>query len=92
MVTTSLSLIFPDKMTNRRKDSRRNYPRLRNGKLEGGGLFRPHIFLEDKKELWVLCESHITAMGIGSYCKNAFPDYTLCLCSRKTFLNLGGKL
>ena len=31
-------------MTNRNR-----YPRMRNGKLEGGGIFRPHIFLEDKK-------------------------------------------
>ena len=92
MVTTSLSLIFPDKMTNRRKDSRRNYPRLRNGKLEGGGLFRPHIFIEEKKQIWVLCESHITAMGIGSYVRSAFPDYELCLCRRETFLKMGGKL
>ena len=79
-------------MTNLRKDSRRNYPRLRNGKLEGGGLFRPHIFLEDKKEIWVLCESSITAMGIGSYVKSAFPDYKLCLCRRETFLRMGGKI
>ena len=44
------------------------YPRLRNGKLEGGGLFRPHIFLEEKKKIWVLCESSITSMGIGKAC------------------------
>ena len=50
------------------------YPRLRNGKLEGGGLFRPHIFIEEKKEIWVLCESSITAMGIGAYIRIAFPD------------------
>ena len=71
---------------------RRNYPRLRNGKLEGGGLFRPHIFLEEKKEIWVLCESSITAMGIGSVVRRSFPDYKLCLCNRKTFLGMGGKL
>ena len=70
---------------------RKNYPRLRNGKLEGG-IFRPHIFLEDKKEIWVLCESSITAMGIGSYVRSAFPDYKLCLCRRETFLRMGGKL
>ena len=68
------------------------YPRLRNGKLEGGGLPSNHIFLEEKKEVWVLCESSITAMGIGAYFKNAFPDYTLCLCTRETFLRLGGKI
>ena len=74
-------------MTNRNR-----YPRMRNGKLEGGGLFRPHIFLEDKKEIWVLCESSITAMGIGAVVRSAFPDYKLCLCNRKTFLDVGGKL
>jgi len=77
----------PDKMTNRK-----NYPRLRNGKLEGGGLFRPHIFVEEKKEIWVLCESSITAMGIGAAVRSAFPDYKLCLCNRKTFLSMGGKI
>ena len=71
---------------------RKNYPRLQNGKLEGSGIFRPHIFNEEKKEIWVLCESHITAMGIGNYVRNAFPDYELCLCNRETFLRMGGKL
>ena len=51
-----------------------------------------HIFLEEKKEVWVLCESSITAMGIGSYFRSAFPDYELCLCNRETFLRMGGKL
>ena len=75
-------------------NSKRNrfYSRLRNGKLEGGSLPRNHIFIEEKKEVWVLCESSITAMGISSYVKSAFPDYTLCLCNRQTFLKMGGKL
>ncbi len=71
---------------------RKNYPRLRNGKLGGGGLPQHHIFVEEKKQIWVLCESHITAMGIGSYVRSAFPDYELCLCRRETFLRMGGKL
>ena len=71
----------------------RHYLRLRNGKLEGrGGVPRPHIFDEEKKEIWVLCESSITAMGIGSYVKSAFPQYKLCLCNRETFLRMGGKI
>ena len=53
---------------------RKNYPRLQNGKLEGSGIFRPHLFIAEKQQIWVLCESHITAMGIGSYVRNAFPD------------------
>ena len=74
-------------------NSKRNrfYSRLRNGKLEGrGGVPRPHIFNEEKKEIWVLCESSITAMGIGNYVRNAFPDYEICLCNRETFLRMGG--
>jgi len=71
---------------------RRHYPRLRNGKLGGGGLPPDHIFVEDKKQLWVLCQSSLTAMGIGQYCRNAFPDYELCLCNRETFLRMGGKI
>ena len=76
-------------------NSNRNrfYSRLRNGKLEGKGeLFRPHIFDEENKKIWVPCESSITAMGIGNYISNAFTDYELCLCNRETFLRMGGKL
>ena len=68
------------------------YPKLRNGKLEGGGLPRNHLFVEEKKQIWVLCESSITAMGVSSYIKDAFPEYELCLCNRKTFLRMGGKV
>jgi len=72
--------------------TRKNYPRLRNGKLEGGGLPRHHIFVEEKKQLWVLCQSSLTAMGIGQYCRSAFPEYELCLCNRETFLKMKGKI
>ena len=68
------------------------YPKVRNGKLERGGLPRNHIFVEEKKQLWVLCQSSLTAMGIGQYCKSAFPEYELCLCNKETYLRLGGKL
>ena len=75
-------------------NSKRNrfYSRLRNGKLEGGSLPRNHIFIEEKKEVWVLCESSISAMGIGAVMRRSFPDYKLCLCNRETFLSMGGKL
>ena len=29
--------------------NKRNYPRIGNGKLDCGGLFPPHIFVEEKK-------------------------------------------
>ena len=71
---------------------KKHYPRLRNGKLEGGALSSHHIFIEKKKEVWVLCQSSLAAMAIGATMKKSFPDYTLCLCDRETFLRLGGKL
>tara|TARA_Y100001938_G_C7858487_1_gene314379 strand:+ start:253 stop:471 length:219 start_codon:yes stop_codon:yes gene_type:complete len=71
---------------------RNQYPRLRNGKLEGGGLPSNHIFLEEKKEVWVLCESSLGAMGISAVMKKSFPEYKLCLCNRETFLRLGGNI
>ena len=51
-----------------------------------------HIFLEDKKEIWALCTSSLSAMAISARMKKSFPDYTLCLCNRETFLRLGGKI
>ena len=51
-----------------------------------------HIFLEDKKEIWALCTSSLGAMAISARFKKSFPDYTLCLCNRETFLRLGGKI
>ena len=68
--------------------NRKNYPRLRNGKLEGGALPSNHIFIEEKKEIWVLCESSISAMGIGAVIRDYYPQYTCCLCNRKTYENL----
>ncbi len=50
-----------------------------------------HIFLEEKKEIWALCESSIAAMAISARMKKSFPDYELCLCNRETFLRMGGK-
>ena len=68
------------------------YPKVRNGQFSGGGLPRNHIFVEEKKQIWVLCESSLTAMGIGSYVRSAFPEYELCLCRKDTFLRMGGKI
>ena len=70
----------------------RFYSKLRNGKLEGGLLPRNHIIIEEKKEVWVLCESSISAMGIGALMKRSFPQYKLCLCDRENSLRMGGKL
>ena len=71
---------------------KRFYNRIRNGKLEGRGIPRNAIVLEDKKEVWCLCTSSITAMGLSAMVKQSYPGYKLCLCNRETYLKLGGKL
>ena len=58
--------------------NRRNYPN--------------HIFLEEKKEIWALCTSSLSAMAISARMKKSFPDYTLNLCNRETFIKMGGKV
>ena len=51
-----------------------------------------HIFIEDKKEIWALCTSSFSAMAISKRMKESFPQYTLNLCNRETFLRMGGKI
>jgi len=48
----------------------------------------PHVVLEDKKEVWIVCNSSITAKGIPTLMKKYFPDYTACLCSSDYFEKL----
>ena len=58
-------------MNNSKKN--RFYSRMRHGKLERrGGITRQHIFIEEKKEVWILCESSNTAMGIEAIMKKQF--------------------
>ena len=68
----------------------------KNKNLVGSSSMRKqyptHIFLEDKKEIWALCTSSIGAMAISARMKKSFPEYTLCLCSKETFLSKGGKV
>ena len=68
----------------------------KNKNLVGSSSMRKqyptHIFLEDKKEIWALCTSSLSAMAISARMKKSFPQYTLCLCNRETFLRMGGKV
>jgi hypothetical protein len=47
-----------------------------------------HHVLEDKKEVWIVCQSSITAQGIPVLMRKYFPDYTACLCSPDYFEKL----
>jgi len=43
------------------------------------------LFFEEKKEIWVLCQSSINAMGIGSYFISASQIRNLAFVIEKLF-------
>ena len=45
-----------------------------------------HVVKHDTKEVWVKCDSAITAMGIPSMVKRYYPGYT-GHCGSKEYLN-----
>lgn len=47
---------------------------------------------ESKKELWVKCESSISAMGVSAFAKKVYPDYSLKLCDQKYMESLKASL
>ena len=52
----------------------------------------PHIVLEEKKEVWILCNSSITAMGIPTLVKQYYPGYIGHIASEEHFKQIGGQL
>ena len=53
---------------------RKNYPRLRNGKLEGTGM-PPYVVLDDEKEvLFYIPNGFPLTLGIPTWMKQYFPD------------------
>ena len=53
---------------------RKNYPRLRNGKLEGTGM-PPYVVLDDEKEvLFYIPNGFPLTLGIPTWMKKYFPD------------------
>ena len=72
---------------------RKNYPRLRNGKLEGTGM-PPHFVDEKKKEVtFYIPGGFPTTMLIPSWMKFFPPDYKgyACRCE-ETFYKLRAKV
>ena len=51
-----------------------------------------HLLIEDKKEVWIGCNSSITAKGIPALIKKYYPGYTACLCSEDYLEKLKGQL
>ena len=46
-----------------------------------------YIIVEDTKEVLIVVNSAITAMGIGAMAKQYFPGYTAKIVSKEYFLN-----
>ena len=44
-----------------------------------------HLVKYDTKEVWVICESAITAMGISAIVKKFYPGYRGKIVSREIF-------
>ena len=73
--------------------NRRNYPRLRNGKLEGGGI-PPHYVDEKNKEVvFHLKGGYPVTMAIPTWMKSFPDDYKgiTCRCE-ETFYKLRAKV
>ena len=51
-----------------------------------------HIVKCDTKEVWVICDSAITAMGIPAITKKFYPGYTGKIASREHFEKLKNQL
>ena len=48
----------------------------------------PHVVDTNEKTVWVLCDSAITAMGIGNIVKKFYPGYTPKIASKEYFKTL----
>jgi hypothetical protein len=51
-----------------------------------------HLVKCDTKEVWVICDSAITAMGIPAIVKKFYPGYTGKIASREHFEKLKSQL
>jgi hypothetical protein len=51
-----------------------------------------HVVKFDTKEVWVICDSAITAMGIPAIVKKFYPGYTGKIASRENFEKLKNQL
>jgi len=52
-----------------------------------------HHVLEEAKEVWIVCSSSVTAMGIPSLMSKYYPGYKPCICSPDYFdelISVGG--
>jgi len=51
-----------------------------------------HVVKYDTKEVWVICDSAITAMGVSAIVEKFYPGYKGKIASRELFENLKNQL
>ena len=51
-----------------------------------------HVIKYDTKEVWIKCDSAITAMGIGSLVEKYYPGYKGCIGSQEHLQKLKSQL
>jgi len=51
-----------------------------------------HVVKCDTKEVWVICNSAITAMGVSAIVKQFYPGYKGKIASRESFEKLKNQL
>ena len=73
--------------------NRRNYPRLRSGKLEGGGI-PPHYVNEKKKEVvFHIPSGNPATLGIPTWMRAFSSDYKgSCIRCEESFYRLRAKV
>jgi hypothetical protein len=52
----------------------------------------PHIVKCDVNEVWIVCNSSITAKGIPALMEKYYPGYAACLCSEDYLEKLKNQL
>jgi len=75
-----------------RKCDEKTNQKKRIGSSSMRNQYPTQIFKEESKEIWALCTSSLGAMAISKRMKTSFPQYTLNLCNRETFIKMGGKI
>lgn len=51
-----------------------------------------HVLKEDTKEVWVRCDSSVTAIGLPSLVNQYYPGYTAKIATEEYFNKLKGQL
>jgi len=51
-----------------------------------------HVVKHDTQEVWVICDSAITAMGIPAMVQKYYPGYTAKIASKEYFETLKNKM